>query len=273
MFVSVFFVFLYYQQIAFGLRLSSQKTPKIQLFNTMQNTNSILAEQPPLKILLLVEPTPFNYISGYANRFQETLKYLKKAGDDVVIVTADSDPNPPKSFLGYPIRTQRGFELPMYPQVTCTYDFARTIEKCIDEFAPDVVHVTTPSAIVYPATLWAILKKVPLVMSYHTDLVGYAEIYLRIPGFSTWLAKTLVKFFHSNADLVLCTSPQLGSNMLEIGIDRVDVWQKGINTEVMNCSLLLKVASLFNFNRNSILDSKMKKCDHIFRKVILKHLY
>ena len=35
----------------------------------------------PLRILLLVEPTPFNYVSGYANRFKEMLKYLKLAGN------------------------------------------------------------------------------------------------------------------------------------------------------------------------------------------------
>jgi hypothetical protein len=36
-----------------------------------------------MKIVLLVEPTPFNYVSGYANRFKEMLKYLKEAGDEV----------------------------------------------------------------------------------------------------------------------------------------------------------------------------------------------
>jgi hypothetical protein len=34
----------------------------------------------PLKILLLVEPTPFNYVSGYANRFKEMLTHLKDMG-------------------------------------------------------------------------------------------------------------------------------------------------------------------------------------------------
>lgn len=33
-----------------------------------------LKATPPMKIALLVEPTPFNYISGYSNRFREMLK-------------------------------------------------------------------------------------------------------------------------------------------------------------------------------------------------------
>ena len=48
---------------------------------------------PPLKLGLLVEPTPFGYVSGYKNRFEEMLKYLKKGGDHVQIVTADRDPD------------------------------------------------------------------------------------------------------------------------------------------------------------------------------------
>lgn len=187
--------------------------------------------EPPRKVLLCVEPTPFNYISGYANRFQEMLKFLKKGGDDVRIVTADSDSKPPTSFLGFPILTQRGFNLPMYKQVTCSYDFAGGIPKIIKEFKPDLIHVSTPSALVYPATLWAAIFDIPLVMSYHTDLVGYAKTYVPVPG-SVQLAKFLLKFFHIRADLVLCTSPQLRDEMLDLGISRVDVWQKGINTDV-----------------------------------------
>jgi sulfoquinovosyltransferase len=190
--------------------------------------------ESPRRVLLCVEPTPFNYISGYANRFQEMLKYLKEAGDNTHIITADCDTRPPSQFLGYPITTQRGFNLPMYKQVTCTFDFACSIPKIIKSFQPDLMHVSTPSAIVFPATLWAKLFKIPLVMSYHTDLVGYVRSYLPpVPGLNA-LAKMLIKFFLSSADLVLCTSPQLRDEMVDLGISRVDVWQKGINTEVFN---------------------------------------
>ena len=194
-----------------------------------------LRTEPPRKVLLCVEPTPFNYISGYANRFQEMLKYLKQAGDDVSIFTADSDPNPPKSFLGFPILTHRGFGLPLYNQVTITFDLAGGIPKLLKSFRPDLLHVSTPSAMVIAATLWASIFKVPLVMSYHTDLVGYFKAYLKVPGAGK-LAELLLKFFLSRADLVLCTSPQLKEEMIKLGITHVDVWQKGINTETFNPS-------------------------------------
>ena len=108
-----------------------------------------LATEPPLKVLLMVEPTPFNYVSGYANRFKEMLKFLKQAGDDVRVLTADKDPNPPTEFLGYPITTNRGFEFILYKHVTLTFDFNMATKKMIEEFRPDVIHVSSPSSLIW----------------------------------------------------------------------------------------------------------------------------
>lgn len=201
-----------------------------------------LTTEPPLKILLLVEPTPFNYISGYSNRFKEMLKYLKKANDDVVIISPDRttynkppEITPPKEFLGYKIISPRGWEFPFYKQVTLTYDFKFNIPKVLKSFKPDLIHATTPSSVVIPAVIWSRLMNVPLVISYHTDLAGYANTSY-IPRvarkYSVKLAYFLIRFFHKYADLALCTSPQLKEQMQWLGLTRVDVWQKGINTEV-----------------------------------------
>ena len=38
------------------------------------------------------EPTPFAHVTGYSNRFNEMLKYLNKASDDVEIVTPTTAP-------------------------------------------------------------------------------------------------------------------------------------------------------------------------------------
>jgi len=207
-------------KVAFSRRHASSITDEID-------------DEAPMKVLLLVEPTPFNYVSGYANRFKEMLKYLKKAGDEVVIVTPDSDPNPPKDFLGYPITSSRGWDFPLYKEVTVTFDFKRNIPKIIDEFKPDIIHCSSPSAIINPAIVWSRLKEIPLLLSYHTDLTTYAGTYMKIPG-SVSFAYFCMCYYHQFADLVLSTSPQLQQTLSDAGIRRVDVWPKGINTEVFN---------------------------------------
>ena len=207
-----------------------------------------LAATPPMKVGLLVEPTPFGYVSGYKNRFEEMLKFMKKAGDKVEVVTADREvvtanrDNVAKEFLGFPIATNRGWELPMYDQVTLTYDFAGETPKMIKRFRPDVLHASSPSAIIYPAILWCKIFHIPLVISYHTDLTVYSRTYVPSPPFpgwfGPWLAKFLVTTLHGMADLTLCTSPQLMSNLQEMGLpaSHLSVWQKGINADRFNPS-------------------------------------
>ena len=190
-----------------------------------------LASEPPLKILLLVEPTPFNYVSGYANRFKEMLKFLHAAGDEVRILTADKDPKPPLEFMGYPITTNRGFEFILYNQITLTFDFKRETERLIKEFKPDLIHVSSPSSIIWPAIIWSRIYNIPLVMSYHTNFAEYSRTYGGFPG-AVYLSYKVLRFFHNQADLTLCTSPQLAEDLESCGVRRIDVWQKGINAEV-----------------------------------------
>jgi sulfoquinovosyltransferase len=40
-------------------------------------------ESKPRRIALFVEPSPFAYVSGYKNRFQNFIKYLREMGDEV----------------------------------------------------------------------------------------------------------------------------------------------------------------------------------------------
>lgn len=193
-----------------------------------------LATESPLDVILLVEPTPFGYVSGYQNRFKEMLKWLHKAGDKLRILTADRDPNPPTEFLSFPIVTNRGYEFPLYNHVTLTFDLKLETRRLIEEKKPDILHVVTPSSLVWPAVLWSWRYDIPLVMSYHTDFMEYAKTYgSALPGHLA-LAAFLLRRFHAHADLVLCTSPQLKDGMESLGIQRVDVWQKGINAEVQS---------------------------------------
>lgn len=68
-------------------------------------------------------------------------------------------------------------------------------------------------------------------MSYHTHLPSYGKNYLSfIPGVESICWK-LLRMAHNRADLTLCTSPQMKQELVDNGIQNVDVWRKGIDTE------------------------------------------
>ena len=106
------------------------------------------------------------------------------------------------------------------------------VSEVIDEFEPDLVHVTSPGFIPYMATYIAReWKDVPLVMSYHTHIPVYARTYAwceqrfftplavnrHIPvyartyawwlgGLGEWLAWSVIRQLHDCADLTVVPS-------------------------------------------------------------------
>ncbi|KAI2494009.1 Glycosyltransferase Family 4 [Fragilaria crotonensis] len=160
---------------------------------------------------------------------------LKKAGDNVDVLTVDSKTpahDLPKSFMGFPIEHTLGFTFPLYNQISLTFDLPEAKGAAIIERRkPDLIHVTSPGFLLFAAILYARINKIPLVMSYHTHLPSYGKNYLSfIPAIES-ICWELLRLAHNRADLTLCTSPQMKQELTENGIQNVEVWRKGIDTE------------------------------------------
>jgi len=193
-----------------------------------------LRTREPWRIGLIVEPTPFTHVSGYSNRYQEMLRYMQKAEDQIEIVTPDDSQDPPESFLGYPITYTPGFRFSLYNLICLSLDQNLVGMKMIERFKPEVLHVTTPGFICLMSSIYARWFQIPLVLSYHTHLPVYAANYLGFVPFIVDISWLTIKLIHNQADLTLVTSPQLKEEFLEHGIERVEVWRKGIDTESFN---------------------------------------
>lgn len=140
--------------IAVNNAFSPLFTPQTKIAATQMNAKAISADGPPLrrnpprKVCLMVEPTPFTHVSGYANRFKEMLKFMQKAGDKVEIITVDNKTPAkqlPKKMFGYRIQHTLGFTFPLYNQISLTCDLPEMKGAQICEnFKPDLIHVTSP---------------------------------------------------------------------------------------------------------------------------------
>ena len=99
----------------------------------------------PRRVALLVEPTPFTHVSGYANRFQEMLKHLERRGDVVAVATPDDVPEAPDSFGTFAVTTLGGFRFrPWYPEICLSLDLDGAALQMIRDLDPDVVHASSP---------------------------------------------------------------------------------------------------------------------------------
>lgn len=94
----------------------------------------------------MVEPSPFTYVSGYANRFQELLSFLSRNNDVVEIITCDvrSEDPLPSSWNEFRVTHTFGIGAPLYPNVTISVDWTFKALRVIRRLKPDLLHVSSP---------------------------------------------------------------------------------------------------------------------------------
>ncbi|ONM50819.1 Sulfoquinovosyl transferase SQD2 [Zea mays] len=188
-------------------------------------------ESRPRRIALFVEPSPFAYVSGYKNRFQNFIKYLREMGDEVIVVTTHE--GVPQEFHGAKlIGSWSSFPCPWYQKVPLSLALSPRIIAEVARFKPDIIHASSPGIMVFGALIIAKLLCVPLVMSYHTHVPIY------IPRYTfSWLVKPMwliIKFLHRAADLTLVPSVAIGRDLQAARVtaaNKIRLWNKGVDSE------------------------------------------
>lgn len=103
------------------------------------------------------------------------------------------------------------------------------------DFAPDLIHCSSPGIMLLSAALFARALRRPLVLSYHTHLPAYLPKY-RL-GFLVHAMWMLLRLLHAPAALVLTTSDVLRTALCTnagIAPGRVRVWPKAVDTDVFH---------------------------------------
>lgn len=184
----------------------------------------------PRRIALFVEPSPFAYISGYKNRFQNFIRYLREMGDEVMVVTTHE--GVPEEFYGAKLVGSRSFPCPWYKTVPLSLALSPRIINEVANFKPDIIHASSPGIMVFGALIIAKLLSVPIVMSYHTHVPIY------IPRYTfSWLVQPMwmvIKFLHRAADLTLVPSAAIGRDLEAARVtaaNKIRLWNKGVDSE------------------------------------------
>ncbi|XP_004246336.1 sulfoquinovosyl transferase SQD2 [Solanum lycopersicum] len=183
----------------------------------------------PRRIALFVEPSPFSYVSGYKNRFQNFIKYLREMGDEVMVVTTHE--GVPEEFYGAKLIGSRSFPCPCYAKVPLSLALSPRIISEVAQFKPDIIHASSPGIMVFGALIIAKLLSVPIVMSYHTHVPVY------IPRYTfSWLVQPMwmvIKFLHRAADLTLVPSAAIAKDLEAYKVtsaNKIRLWNKGVDS-------------------------------------------
>jgi glycosyltransferase involved in cell wall biosynthesis len=178
-----------------------------------------------MRIALFTE-TFLPKVDGIVTRLRHTIEHLQRNGDRVLVVAPEGGLT---EYKGAKVHGIPGFPLPLYPELKLALPPIGT-RNAIAEFQPDLIHVVNPAVLGMGGIYYAKTLDIPLVASYHTHLPQYLQHYGL--GALEGLLWEILKAAHNQAELNLCTSSIMVKELIEHGIKRVDLWQRGVDTEM-----------------------------------------
>ena len=183
-----------------------------------------------MRIALFTE-TFLPKVDGIVTRLRHTVEHLQRNGDRVLVVSPDGGLT---EYKGAKIYGVSGFPLPLYPELKLALP-RPSIGVALEEFGPDLIHVVNPAVLGLAGLYYAKAMQIPLVASYHTHLPQYLHHYGL--GMLEGVMWELIKVSHNQAQLNLCTSTAMVQELREHGIERLDLWQRGVDTETFHPDL------------------------------------
>ncbi|MDJ0575163.1 MAG: glycosyltransferase [Xenococcaceae cyanobacterium MO_234.B1] len=178
-----------------------------------------------MRIALFTE-TFLPKVDGIVTRLRHTIEHLERNGDRVLVVAPDGGLT---EYEGAKVHGIPGLPLPLYPELKLAFPPVGT-KEVIEKFNPDLIHVVNPAVLGVGGIYYAKTMNIPLVASYHTHLPQYLQHY----GLSALegVLWELLKAAHNQAKLNLCTSTAMVEELVNHRIERVDLWQRGVDTEM-----------------------------------------
>jgi len=172
----------------------------------------------------LVTETFLPKVDGVVTRLVATLEALARQGHEVLVL---APPGAPKELAGHRVLAAPGVPFPWYPEHTAARP-APALARAVTAFAPDVVHVVNPVFFGAWGAWLARRRRLPLLASFHTDPKVVERLGL------AWFKRPLEvldRELHNLADVNLCTSPQMVALARGLGIRRVRLWPKAVDSQ------------------------------------------
>jgi glycosyltransferase involved in cell wall biosynthesis len=178
-----------------------------------------------MKIVYFTE-TFLPKIDGVVTRLTRTLDYLGELEHEALIFAPH---NPPSEYKGHRVVNVPALSFrPWYPELFLGLPRPR-LGRELDRFAPDMVHVVNPMVLGLWGTAIAKQRNLPLLASYHMDIIQYA-VHLKLSVLQG-ITRQVVRDIHNQAHVNLCTSQPMVNSAKGLGIKRVRLWPKAVDTE------------------------------------------
>ena len=153
-------------------------------------------------------------VNGVVTTLSRTTETLLAKGHELLVLSPDG---------------HRTLPCPTYPEIRLAVLPRRKIEKALQSFRPDALHVATEGPIGAAARGYCIAHRLAFTTSYHTQFPQYARKRLPIP--EAW-SYAFLRRHHAAARRTLVATEHMRRELVAHGFRNVVLWSRGVDTEV-----------------------------------------
>ena len=168
---------------------------------------------------------------GAVKSIYQLVSSFRKAGHQVVVWSPDVSTS--DTHNGVVVHRTPSVPIPLYPDYRLGFFTKKTCLQ-LDEFVPDIVHVSTPDIIGRKFLLYAKKRNIPVASAFHTDFPSYLAYY-RL-GFAARFAWTYLTWFYNSCNLVLAPNETVRMQLAHYNIRNIDIWSRGIDKALFDPS-------------------------------------
>jgi glycosyltransferase involved in cell wall biosynthesis len=174
------------------------------------------ARQPKVETLkiLIVTDAWAPQINGVVRTLEVLGKELEALGHEVRYAT-------PEGRFSVPLPTYREIRLSILPR--------RSLEKLIDAFKPDNIHIATEGTLGLAARNICVDRKFAFTTAYHSRFPDY--VHVRFPIVPKSLIYRLLRWFHAPAYAMMVATDRLQRELQSHGFTNTRIWSRGVDVE------------------------------------------
>ena len=177
--------------------------------------------------ITLVSETYFPQINGVSRTLDRLVRHLRQRGDEVQLLIPRYDEPSDVPDDGVQIRSFAGLRFPLYREILLPFARRASLEKQLQEFAPDLVHIATEGPLGLAALRAARRLGIPVVSSYHTNFSYYLSKYrLSLLSGLCW---RYLRWFHNATGATFCPTPSIRRILEQRGFSSVQIWSRGVD--------------------------------------------
>lgn len=162
--------------------------------------------------ILIVSDAWHPQVNGVVTSLQALVSELRGLGHLVKLLS-------PQDFRALPC--------PSYPEIPLVWDLWK-VGPAIREFRPDCVHLATEGPLGWAARRWLGQRGLAFSSAIHTRFPEY--VHTRWPALPLRWGYAYLRRFHQPSQAVLVTTERLRAEFAGWGLQRLQLWRKGVDT-------------------------------------------